>query len=379
MNAWKENHGPAGDVRPTHLMATAILVSLLLLLSPLFAGCGATDAAATAGDASPTDTPTTVTRRDEPSPDTSPSNVQSADAVVPLHVSGAYLVDAQGQPKQLRGVSTHGIAWFPQYVNGDLFGWLKEDWDINTVRLSMYTAESDGYCTDGDRARLTDLMRQGIDAAIAHDLYVIVDWHTLSDNDPNTHVEEAKEFFSAISKEYAGKANVLYEICNEPNGATNWDDVKRYAGQVIPAIRANDADAVVLVGTPDWDQDLADAQRDPLDFDNVMYTLHFYANEHSAQLRDRLVAAVEAGTPIFVSEFGTTDAGGNGTVNTAAAENWLDVLDRYHVSYVIWSLSDKEESSALFTTDNSTHPTESDLSEQGRWYRGYLRAHADRQ
>lgn len=375
MNAWKGNHGPTGDVGPAHLMVTAILVSFLLLLSPLLAGCGATD---TAGADSPVATgeSTTVTRRDEPSPAASPS---TQAAVVPLHVSGAHLVDAQGQPKQLRGVSTHGIAWFPQYVNGDLFGWLKEDWGINTVRLSMYTAESGGYCTDGDRAQLTALVRKGIDAAIANDLYVIVDWHMLSDSDPNTHVDDAKEFFSAISKEYAGKPNLLYEICNEPSGATTWDDVKRYAGEVIPAIRANDADAVVLVGTPDWDQDIADAQRDPLDFDNVMYTMHFYANEHGAQLRDRLVAAVKAGTPVFVSEFGTTDASGDGTVNAAAAESWLKVLDQYDVSYVIWSLSNKGESSSLFTDDDSTHPTESDLSEQGRWYRSYLRAHADRQ
>lgn len=301
--------------------------------------------------------------------------VEEETTVEPLHVEGARLVNAQGETKQLRGVSTHGIAWFPQYVNGDLFGWLKQDWGINTVRLSMYTAEYGGYCTGGNQSQLKSLVRKGINAAIDNDMYVIVDWHSLSDGNPNTYVSEAKQFFNTISKEYAGKANIIYEICNEPNGGTTWSDVKRYAQQVIPVIRANDRNAVILVGNPNWDQDLQDVQRDPLKYDNVMYTLHFYANTHGADLRNTLVNAVKAGTPVFVSEFGTTDASGNGAVNESSSKEWLTTLDKYHVSYMIWSLSNKGESTSLFVTNNYTHPTTSDLSEQGRWYRSYLRSH----
>lgn len=308
-----------------------------------------------------------------PSPKTSTA---AANIVSPLHVQGAKLLDEHDRPKQLRGVSTHGIAWFPQYVNADLFANLKRDWKINTVRIAMYTAENGGYTTGGDQANLKTLVRTGVDAAIVNGMYVIVDWHTLSDNDPLTHVDEAKRFFSEISRDYAGKPNVLYEICNEPNNGTPWSDVKQYAKQVIPVIRANDPDAVVLVGTPNWCQDIQDAQNDPIDgFGNVMYTMHFYAASHKNDLRNRMVAAVQAGVPVFVSEFGLVEASGEGEPDYASAQAWLGTMDEYDISYVIWNMSNKQEGAALFTTGETRNPQDGDLSPAAKWYRDYLREH----
>ena len=137
-----------------------------------------------------------------------------------LRVEGAQLVAEDGTPVQLRGVSTHGLAWFPQFVNEDCFRQLRDEWGASVVRLAMYTAESGGWCTDGDRDQLRVLIDTGVQAATAADLYVIVDWHILSDNDPNTYRDDAVAFFDEMSARYAGQNNVLYEICNEPNGAT---------------------------------------------------------------------------------------------------------------------------------------------------------------
>ena len=38
-----------------------------------------------------------------------------------LKVSGTNIVNKDGKKVQLKGVSTHGIAWFPQYVNKSCF------------------------------------------------------------------------------------------------------------------------------------------------------------------------------------------------------------------------------------------------------------------
>ncbi len=45
-----------------------------------------------------------------------------------LQVSGTKLTDESGNIIQLRGVSTHGISWFPDYVNYDAFATLRDDW-----------------------------------------------------------------------------------------------------------------------------------------------------------------------------------------------------------------------------------------------------------
>lgn len=356
----------------------ASAVMTIVACMALLTGCGGASRTEPqpSADTEITTAPSGKGESTEAAPDTSASAGElETTTVSPLHVEGTKLLDSAGKPMQLRGVSTHGIAWYPQYVNADLFANLKRDWDINAVRIAMYCAESGGYCTDGNKEQLKKTVRDGIDAAVKDDMYVIVDWHTLSDNDPNMHVDQAKEFFGEIAKEYADVPNVLYEICNEPNGGTTWAQVKRYAEQVIPVVRGHAKDAVVLVGTPNWCQDIDVVASDPLDVDNVMYTVHFYAADHGQWLRDKVVAAVKAGTPVFVSEFGATAANGDGAVDVKSADAWLGMLDKYDISYIIWNLSDKHEGSALFTTNEARDPIESDLSAEGRWYRQYLREH----
>lgn len=292
-----------------------------------------------------------------------------------LQVIGASLCDSEGNPVQLRGVSTHGLAWFPDYVNEALFQELHEQWNANVVRLAMYTAEYGGYCTGGDKGQLKQLIRDGVEYASNQNMYVIIDWHILSDGDPNTYKEEAKSFFREMSAEFADRENVLYEICNEPNGGTSWSRVKQYANEIIPVIRENDRDAVILVGTPNWSQYVDQAAADPITgWDNIMYTLHFYAATHKDSLRQTMTAAVDAGLPVFVSEYSICDASGNGGIDEAQAQAWVEVMDRYEISYVAWSLSNKNETSALIKSScNKTGGLSGDdLSSTGKWLYGVL-------
>lgn len=287
-----------------------------------------------------------------------------------LRVEGTQLADSKGNPVQLRGISTHGLSWFPQYVNQQLFHELHKDWNANVVRLAMYTAENGGYCTDGDKEKLKQLVKDGVQYATNADMYVIVDWHVLRDENPHNNKEEAKKFFEEISKEYANANNVIYEICNEPNGSTSWADVKSYAEEIIPIIRANDKDALIIVGTPTWCQDVDKAAADPITkYDNIMYALHFYATSHTDWLRERMNQAIDAGLPIFVSEFGTCDASGSGTFDEYQSNEWIKALDARGVSYVTWNLSNKNETSSIFA-DGCTKTsgfTQEDLSQNGKW------------
>lgn len=293
-----------------------------------------------------------------------------------LHVDGAHLTDHSGQPFQLRGLSTHGLAWFPQYVSRETFLTLRDDWNSNCVRLALYTEEYGGYCSGGNQAELKALVKKGIDAATELGLYVIVDWHILSDQDPNRHKAEAIEFFREISSTYKDRENVLYEICNEPNSSATWDSIRAYAREVIPVIRANDSDAVIIVGTPTWSQDIDQAAAAPLEYDNLLYSLHFYAATHTDWLRARLEKAADAGLPVLVSEFGTCDASGNGANDFGQAEAWLKLLDQRQIGYCCWNLANKAESSSLISPSCSKISgwTPEELSESGRWIRDYYRS-----
>lgn len=293
-----------------------------------------------------------------------------------LHVENGKLTDADGNIVQLYGMSTHGIAWFPQYINYDSFRTLRDDWNTNCIRLAMYTAEYGGYCAGGDKEQLKQLVRDGVSYATELGMYVIVDWHILSDCDPNQNKDEAIAFFREMSEAFADNDNVLYEICNEPNSGTSWDSIKSYAEEVIPVIREQKPDAVILVGTPTWSQEIDKAAASPLTFDNVMYTLHFYAGTHKDDLRNRLETCAQNNLPVFVSEFGMCDASGNGANDFDSTTKWLDLLNKYQISFCCWNLANKDESSSVFKAASTALSdwTDEDFNESGRWIRDYFRS-----
>lgn len=299
----------------------------------------------------------------------------SSDLAVPsrcgaLSVNGTQLVDQNGNPVQLRGISTHGLSWFPNFVDQNAFRQFREEWNVNVMRLAMYTHENGGYCTDGNKENLKNIIYRGVQYATDNDMYVIIDWHVLQEQNPNVYKEEAKKFFSEMSEKYKDYNNVIYEICNEPNGGVGWSEVKSYAEEIIPIIRANDEKAIILVGTPNWSQRVDEAANDPITgYDNIMYTLHFYAATHKDDLRNTMVNAINAGLPVFVSEYGICDASGNGGLDKDSAQKWVDTMNSYGVSYICWALANKNESAALIKSSCSKTSgfDDNDLSESGKW------------
>lgn len=283
-----------------------------------------------------------------------------------LHVSGTDLKDSHGAKFQLKGVSTHGIAWFPQYVNKDAFQTLRDNYGINTIRLAMYTNKSEGYGPGAVKK-----VQEGVKYATELGMYVIIDWHILNDGDPNQHKSEAKKFFTKMSKKYGSQKNVIYEICNEPNGNVTWNkQIKPYAKAIIKVIRKHSKNAVIVVGTPTWSQDVDIVAQSPLKGKNLMYALHFYAGTHKEWNQEKLKTAHKKGLPVIVTEFSICDASGNGALDKASGNQWLRLLDKYNISYTAWSLCNKNESSALIasTCSKTSGWTSGDLSAAGKWY-----------
>ncbi len=283
-----------------------------------------------------------------------------------LHVTNGNLMDSNGNIYQLYGMSTHGIAWFPQYINLDTFKTLRDDWNTNCIRLAMYPYEYNGYSNGGDKDYLKGLIKNGIKYAYDLGMYVIVDWHVLNEKDPNIYKSDAIEFFEEISSEYKDYNNIIYEICNEPNNIVTWDDIKSYANDVIPVIRSNDANSVILVGTPCWSQEIDKAMNSPIDYENIMYSLHFYADTHRNDLRERLVDCKKKELPVFISEFGMCDASGDGNNNFMETNKWLDLISKYNISYMCWNLSNKDETCAVIKGDKLSDWTNEDLNESGK-------------
>lgn len=289
-----------------------------------------------------------------------------------LSVKGMRLVNSQGKAVVLKGVSTHGINWFPQYVNKAAFKTLRDNWGVNCIRLAMYTEEYNGYCSGGNQAELRKLINNGVKYATELGMYVIIDWHILSDGNPVKNKKQAMSFFKYMAKKYKNQNNIFYEICNEPNGGTSWNRIKGYASSVIKIIRKYDKKNIILVGTPTWSQDVDVAADSPIKgYSNIMYTFHFYAATHGDSYRQKVQAAIQKGLPVFVSEFGISESSGNGRIDKNEANKWMQFLKKNKISYVCWSLCNKNESCSLLKSSCSRTENfkKSDLSQAGLWYK----------
>lgn len=295
-----------------------------------------------------------------------------------LSVKNGQLVDKSGKGYQLRGMSTHGLTWFPEFVNESAFKTLRDDWNTNVVRLAMYVDEwGNGQCYMGNKSGSLELLEKGVDICIKLDMYVIIDWHVLNPGDPSKYTNEAKSFFETVSKRYAKYPNVIYEICNEPNGGASWSgNIKPYAEKIIPVIRKNAPNSVIIVGTPTWSQEIDKPLSDPLNYKNVMYAFHFYAATHSG-LRSNVENCVAQGLPVFVSEFGTCDASGGGANDFNETQKWLSYFDKQGISYCNWSICNKDETCSVLRPGTSANGnwSESDLTENGKWMRNWFRKH----
>jgi endoglucanase len=293
-----------------------------------------------------------------------------------LRVNGARLLTADGKPVQLRGISSFGLQYAGKYANEDVLRWLRDDWNIQVWRAALYTSEG-GYV---QQPALKQKVIDSVEAALRLGLYVIIDWHVLLDQDPRLYQRKSIEFFQEMAQRYGNYPNVIYEICNEPNGSnTTWAGaVKPYAEALIAEIRQYDSDNIIIVGTPTWSQDVDIAADDPIQgWDNIMYTLHFYAGSHGESLRAKAKAAVDKGLPLFVTECGTSQATGGGGVYEKEFLEWLVFLKKYQISWVNWSLTNKGEDAGILIMNADREGkggwTERELSQSGKFVRKILR------
>src|SRR5512133_81789 len=286
---------------------------------------------------------------------------------------------------QVAGPSLYWSIWGGEkFYNSGAVAKVVTDWNASLIRAAIGVdggKGNGGYLEKPDQ-QLAHAIAV-VDAAIANDIYVIVDWH---DHEANKHVNESKAFFKAMAEKYKNTPNVIWEIWNEPL-QIDWSIIKNYANEIIPVIRASSSNLIVI-GTPTWSQYVDVASKDPVADENVAYALHFYAGTHKDELRAKADAALKNDVELFITESGTTTSDGgqkNGTIYTQETKDWLDWADINGISWANWSLvnmanmsSDTlKEASAILNKScaNTTGGwSDSDLSTSGKWIVDRLRS-----
>lgn len=288
-----------------------------------------------------------------------------------LSIKGTQLVDQNGNPLMLRGVSSHGIAWYPEYTNYSALKTLK-DYGANVFRIAMYVEQNDGYLEEPELNK--KLLFSAIENSLAADLYTIVDWHVLRDENPNRNIEEAMDVLEEVAQRYGDNPGIIYEICNEPNGDTTYEDIVHYAEQVIPIIRKHAPNSIILVGTPNFCTSLSEAIENPIEYQNIMYTYHYYAGISDCKhAMEKIARGLEGGLPIFVSEWGL-DSHDVAEHHWNETKDFLDYLENKKIGWINWSLSNKNEGYSMIepASKKLNGWNEEDITDSGKFVLKYL-------
>lgn len=278
------------------------------------------------------------------------------------------------------------------FYNETAINWFVNNMNIGVVRAAMAIKYWDGgsdpiSMSDGNRGPTTDfgylstgstnkdkqkkMIETVIQAAIDNDIYVIVDWHS---HRADQETSEAVAFFSAMATKYKDVPNIIWEVYNEPLQWTAASTINSYASQVAAAIRNAHNNNLIVVGSSKWTSYPLQQSQQGLHntYENIAYSFHFYAAEHSLGNGNDAGSAASSNVPMFVTEWGTTAASGDGTPDSSKTSTWTKWMDNNKLSNCNWFGGADDQGSAMFKSGTipSTMST-SNLSTSGKLFMSY--------
>jgi hypothetical protein len=297
-----------------------------------------------------------------------------------LHVEGATIRDPVGATKILRGVSLIDVGSQHVIRTGvpDMLDRLTAPgWNTQIVRLPVYLSGQPYLFSLTDpvarEAYMTDLLRPAVDYATRKGLYVIIDFHEIS-NVTERKDAETLAFWRYMARQFDDYPNVIYEVFNEPIRVDNcefadscWAPFKALADRWVALIRQAAPDTLVLVGGPSWSQVIGPAAQNPIADTNVAYVGHIYPFHMGSPFVETQIRRAAAVHPVILTEWGY---GFDATDRTLDKEPYVSVVkamaDELGMGFTAW-VADHDWGPPMFTDESGTA-----LTDFGQFARDWL-------
>ena len=145
-------------------------------------------------------------------------------------------------------------------------------------------------------------------------IYVIIDWHVIGNIDTgkgngmplNRNIKDLTlNFWRDVSSYFKYTPNVIFEIFNEPQDSNSVDWSKN-ANEIIKEIRKNQANQMIIVGSPEFSSNLSWVNIRPVKDANIAYSAHIYPS-HPSYKWDMLFGEISKKYPVLITEWGFMD------------------------------------------------------------------------
>lgn len=295
-----------------------------------------------------------------------------------LKIDGAKILNSEDEPVVLKGMSSYGIENCEGFFTPEIIKTLAQDWGCDILRISLTgDKESGGYLKDPEK--YFDMVCEICNMCIDQGIYVLVDWNVAYMEDSGENKEAAVDFFSRLSAIYSDSPNVLYEVDNnafmldeDESASTEWsDDIKPFAKAVIEAIRENDEDSIIVVGTPKNCFGLDTAADSKLDYKNLAYACRFFAGTHGEEYRETIESVIDDDVCVFINEWAMCSDSFTGGILYVESQEWMEFLNENQISWCNYAIGNDtydDANALMFSSENYTF----EQKYSGHWPNGLI-------
>jgi endoglucanase len=272
-----------------------------------------------------------------------------------LHKDGQYLKDSNGNIVELRGVCLMHIPTLVDKLH--TYNVLKtlKYYGVNLVRLpalsnyivsaSIDKYDKSCYGYKNNKEEIKNGMDKIIEWCEELGLYVVLDYHFLErDGDLANYKADAVDFFTYFSNKYKDSPNVLYEIVNEPFGATV-STYLDFVSSVRNAIKSNVIDPIMIVGSTGGSSLAGNVTLANAGITDVFYSVHNYTG--NGQDETLYINLYNAGYPLFITEWGNSEYSGTNNGKDEVAIKTLDFFHQNKIPNIVFQLSAIEATCSL--------------------------------
>jgi mannan endo-1,4-beta-mannosidase len=257
----------------------------------------------------------------------------SASAATGITVSGTKILESNGNPFVMRGVS-HAHVWYPTQTSS--FANIKAT-GANTVRVVLGSGKRWGPSTDVPNV---------VSLCKTNKLICVLEVHDTTgygEEGAAATLDEAVNYWITQKANLVGQESyVIINIGNEPYGNTNATAWTAATTAAIQKLRSNGFQHAIMVDAPNWGQDWQFVMRDNAAAifaadpqKNTIFSIHMYGVfDTAAEVTDYLGKFQTANLPLVVGEFGINHSDGNPDEDTIMA-----TAQQLGVGYIGWSWS----------------------------------------